>query len=362
MLELDSSLGVGVGDVLRSPACQRLHALKLLGLTFWDENDDGVKAVADYFTSTRLPDLRDLSLCAIPRHGVALLGRALVALVHHGTAPNLQSLELQNFRLAGAEVRLLGVAIRRKAWPELLKLGLRGAELRPDDVEALTSAVLEGGGCPDLKTLDLSLNSRSFGDGGARALADALKAGAFPALEVLNLRMNVIRGQGAMALAHALSTRQGLTQLDLNHQYLGDEAVSELIRGLGVESQLGALNLTSVGLTARGVEAMMHVMAKGACARLRHLVLAENNLEDQGLRCLAEGLEAGAGKGLRFLDLGTVDGCLEGADAIAHVLENGGCPTLEKVFVSGARAYVKVKQRLWPPRMGTGPPMFTNSL
>uniref|UniRef100_A0A8C4XLQ5 NACHT, LRR and PYD domains-containing protein 3 n=1 Tax=Falco tinnunculus TaxID=100819 RepID=A0A8C4XLQ5_FALTI len=199
------------------------------------------------------------------------------------TKPTLVELDLAgNKDLRDGGVQLLCRGLRRGACQlQMLRLGC--CNLTATGCKDL-AAVL--GTMPSLVELDLSDNPLE--DGGVQELCRAL-AGPNCSMQRLWLWRCQLTKTSCGALAMMLSTSPSLTELHLSDNELGDEGVRRLSEGLRDPGcRLQRLRLWRCRLTEASCGALATMLP--ASPSLMELQLGDNELGDEGVRRLSEGL------------------------------------------------------------------------
>lgn len=124
---------------------------------------------------------------------------------------------------------------------------------------------------PSLLELDLSHNH--IGDRGARAVGKLLNRSKLQKVAVYN---NRIRGPGAQALAHALSSNTALTFLNLRLNRIGDEGGQAVAQALMKNTTLMELHLEGNKMTEPSAMALSQALVQNST--LKTLNLANNRL------------------------------------------------------------------------------------
>ncbi|KAM6321229.1 NACHT, LRR and PYD domains-containing protein 12-like [Aegotheles albertisi] len=206
--------------------------------------------------------------------------------------PSLESLDLENC-----------IFLWDQVGPQLSKQDGRdnlNAEEKLSPIQLLCGA-LEESGCelkrlreliatlgtiPSLEQLDLSRNS--FKDGSVRELCEALSG---PSCNVQKLWLSrcQLKKESCRALAKVLCSSHSLKELDLGHNELGDNGVRRLSEGLRDPAcQLQTLRLSWCRLKKASCRALAEVLCSSHS--LRELDLGHNELGDDGVWWLNEGL------------------------------------------------------------------------
>jgi hypothetical protein len=204
-------------------------------------------------------------------------------------------------------------------------------------------------GAPTLCMLDLEANGLSWV--GGSEVAGVLRGGAVPGLTHLNIACNSIGGNGAAALANALSCCPLLLSLDLHGNAIGDDGCVALGAALaaGTVPSLEDLDLSANRIEDRGCAALAplfgvgdgetRVMHGSCCPLLTHLNLRENGIES--ITALFGEEVAGAATTtlplLTLIDLSW--NCITNFGALSKALAFGGsssmCPSLLELDLKG---------------------------
>ena len=173
-------------------------------------------------------------------------------------------------------------------------------------------------GCGSLpKVVNLAIFTDDNGDEGVASLADGLRRGRLPSLQLLFLNDAQIGPQGATALAPAL-TKRALPSLDwlgLNGNPLGDAGLAALLPALRRLPALKWLLLDQTSIGDEGVASLVAQPTAGALKSLDGLGLEDNEITDAGCATLASALRGGALPALKELDLSQNDPASQPATA-----------------------------------------------
>ncbi|XP_078515289.1 NACHT, LRR and PYD domains-containing protein 12-like [Lissotriton helveticus] len=174
-----------------------------------------------------------------------------------------------------------------------------------------------------LTELDLSSN-RELRDAGVKKLCEGLKHPNCK-LQTLRLVLCSLTGSCCKDLASVLETNSSLTELDLNHNRLGDTGVKKLYEGLKHPNcKLQTLRLALCSIKGSCCKDLASVLETNSS--LTNLNLASNELRDAGVKKLCEGLKH---PNCKLQTLGLVlcsltDSCCE---ALASALETNSSLT-----------------------------------
>ena len=251
--------------------------------------------------------------------------------------------------------RTLAEALSAGLLPHLEELDISGAGLGPYGSRAISDA-LRTSALPRLRRFRVGFNR--LGRDGVSNVAAALQAGVAPLLDVLDLSGNDLGEFGTTALAQALPALPQLLHLNLSVCSLGAgvRALVDALRG-GAIPRLELLDLGGSALGDSGLVALTGAVRAGALPRLQQLLLGSNGIGLVGIRSLADALCSGDLPRLSKLSLRSNelhdDGALALAGAIGHA---GAAPMLSHVDVvknrisaSGRDALVAVQLAATPP-------------
>lgn len=283
-------------EALAAGACSGLRRLTIDG----NYSTLSVVPFANALRSGACRGLQELSLLRW------WMGKVVVALgeaFEAGTCPELKVLTMSSCLSDVAGSLALARALESGSLPRLEQLSLPSSGL---DVERL-AGVLQAGGAPGLKCLDLSSNGQ-IGEAGGAALARMLDAGSCPGLEMLDVGFNNIRDHVGTVLMRALSSASPhLRKLNLCQNHIGDGSIQVVAEALH-DNKWPYLEV----LRFRG-----------------------NEVGDGGISQLAAALEGGGGANLRELGVSMNRFGLEGETRLVEALERSEvCPMLECLTVS----------------------------
>lgn len=173
----------------------------------------------------------------------------------------------------------------------------------------------------------LDLSHEQIGDGGAQALAIALKKNT--TLLEMYLSSNEIGVAGAQALANALEHNANLQRLDLSYNYsVGNAGAKALAKSLDNNATLKLLDLHQTGIGVEGAQALGISLESNAT--LQCLILSCNAIEDEGAQAFAKALERNTA--LQHIELYHNEICDKGAQALAKALERN--TILQRIYLN----------------------------
>ena len=164
--------------------------------------------------------------------------------------------------------------------------------------------------CWDRSLINLSLCEKEIGDGGAKAIGQALTTNI--TLTTLDLRNNQIGDRGAKDIGQGLATNTSLTTLDLGNNLIDSEGAKELATSIS----LAILDLRNNKIGDGGAKAIEQWLATNTT--LTRLVLQNNKIGNEGAKAIGQALTTNIT--LNFLDLYDNQIGSEGAKAIGQGL------------------------------------------
>lgn len=162
-------------------------------------------------------------------------------------------------------------------------LSLHQSKVDDEKVRILIRQLLDH---PTLTQLDLSHNCIS--DRGSKAIGKLIN-NRCPNLEKVVLRNNIIRVEGAKALAYALARTKKLLELDLRLNRVEDEGGQALMQSLVKNQTLQTIRLASNGLSERTAAVFVKVLQENKT--LVSVDLSGNHIGPDGGRQIQEGVE-----------------------------------------------------------------------
>jgi len=174
------------------------------------------------------------------------------------------------------------------------KANLHGQKLQSAD------AILIGSDLHFMAVLiSLVLPTNLIRDDGAKAIAEALKVNAV--VTTLALGGNYIGGEGAIAISEALKVNAVLTNLNLINNSIGDDGAKAIAEALKVNAVLTTLNLGTNSIRDDGAKAIAEVLKVNAV--LTKLNLKYNSMEDAGKEAVRDAVKDRSGFVLELHDV-----------------------------------------------------------
>ncbi|XP_077177441.1 ribonuclease inhibitor [Paroedura picta] len=222
----------------------------------------------------------------------------------------LQKLQLEYCELSPANAEALSCALRTKT--SLTELNLSNNKLGDAAVKQLCQGLLDANcklqslqlencritvaSCGDLGTVlstkpslkELCIGENKIGDAGAALLCQGL-LNPNCKTEKLWLWECDLSSASCKDLANVISTKESLREMSLIGNDLKDEGMEHLCRGLkDPKAAVQSLWLRECGLTAACCKSVASVLSKNSA--LKELHIGGNNLEDEGVAQLCDGL------------------------------------------------------------------------
>jgi hypothetical protein len=262
----------------------------------------------------------------------------------------LRILDLSSAELNPSTLLALGqLATTEGKYQSVRSLNLWENRLGHDGIKALAQALELGGFRSTLQGLYIRANQVGRHGDDAMALCEVLKSGACNApLTSFSLAQNELDATAALHLGSALASPylKHLRKLDLHLNHLGDQGAVAVAEGLAAGGGMPRLDEMYLGFNAlvnEGARAVADCLP--FLPVIRELDLASNRIGNEGALALAVRLslevEGQPPLLLETLDLrGNIIGD-DGACALRDFLlegEKGGCPNLKAVFLDDNRA------------------------
>ncbi|KAG7380961.1 hypothetical protein PHYBOEH_011240 [Phytophthora boehmeriae] len=146
-----------------------------------------------------------------------------------------------------------------------------------------------------------------------------------PRVKKLSLRRAGVTPSLAVQVADFLEENETLTHVDLSGNRLGEHGAACLATSLAKNSALTSLVLADCGLAGDALVQWVAFFSDGANRTLRHLCLADNQIDDDGAEALGAMLQTAKARQMRF-DLRGNDLSTHGMKVLADAMKKS-CPT-----------------------------------
>ncbi|XP_041959906.1 protein NLRC5-like [Alosa sapidissima] len=270
----EKSCGI-VGTVLQSP-----NSLTELDLNHNDLGDSGVQLLSKGLSSPhcKLQTLR-LAECRLSENACGIVAAVL-------QSPNsLTELDLSHNDLGDSGVQLLSKGLSSPNC-KLQTLRLSKCGVSDEGYVCLSLALMINPSC----VKELYVNNNHSG-GSAQKLLSATLEDPHRKVETLQLAECKLSEKSCGILAVVLQSPNSLTELDLNHNDLGDSGVQLLSKGLSSPScKLQTLRLAECKLSEKSCGILAVVLQSPNS--LTELDLNHNDLGDSGVQLLSKGLSS----------------------------------------------------------------------
>ena len=260
------------------------HTLRYLGLSRNNLGDSGCKAICDALCMNQALEIIDLSHCSIGDYG---------------------ALAVAHFMEEQPEVT------QEKKCGEVRSITLDGNRIGKPGAAALAAALTQ-----TKKVKSLSLSSNRLREAGAVCLAQGISVNT--SLTYLNVGDNDINPEGGLALINALAHNNTISAIHLSKNRLGPSVVG-LAEICNSNTSLRDLGLEGVCMDAKTAEAFASALLSPS---LLSINVGFNVLKNEGVAALCKGLR---GKTLRYLDMSSVGLTEDGVEAVCDLLNIAPC-------------------------------------
>ena len=298
-LKIDASDCGEVLSVLGKGACPEL---KTLGLGYCREEMETGKLLAMAIESGHLGqhlEELELSICELDPMGLTLM--MTKAMEVEGPLRGLRRLTLDTCILPAQDREALGRAIGARAFPQLEKLSLPLTGLREEGAAAIMEG-LEGGGCTELRHLDLESSSRMESTA-VMAFARALSAGYCRHLQQLNFDYAFGYNQSLMIFLESIRSipfpNMRFLGLDSNNM---DEQQATLFGEVLKAGTFPHLETLRIG-GQKVYGSVWEALEAGSCPELRELGLMGAHFDSDNATALVSALLSGSLSKLQHVNL-----------------------------------------------------------
>ncbi|KAF4322533.1 hypothetical protein BBO99_00002930 [Phytophthora kernoviae] len=146
-----------------------------------------------------------------------------------------------------------------------------------------------------------------------------------PAVKKLSLRRAGVTPSLAVQVADFLEENKTLTQVDLSGNRLGEHGAACLATSLAKNRALNSLVLADCGLAGDALAEWVAFFSDGVNRSLRHLCLADNQIDDGGAEALGTMLQTAKARQMHF-DLRGNELTTQGMQVLADAMKTS-CPT-----------------------------------
>jgi len=214
---------------------------------------------------------------------------------------------------------LVAECVRSGLFPGLEVLDLSSSYLMDEEAEGIVQA-LSGGYCRSLKELSLCVNVKAL-----EGITDTMAKGACPSLRKFGNAKATMGIDGASILAALLQSGAvpHLEEVGLSMTGLGNEGIKVIAAALqlGECPNLGVLDLAACNIGADGAVYIRDLLRSRACPKLNTLVLSSNiKLGDEGVAHISDAIGASCCPALKRLELQETGMSAAGGRSLAQAL------------------------------------------
>ena len=309
----------GIERVLEHRASTKIRAM-VFGSSWYVISDAGIDALRSALKCGTLPALKisetntyNIEILVAEQEHLRNIRRLMCGYVTDDTLPtlcgiiksmnNMQHLKCSINNISSNNAQLLIDSLK-----SCKNINIRGLIL--DDFLIMSSLLLDVVKCcTNPQSLDMS--DCQIGSEGVALLFDDHQC--WDNLHTLNLSNNNIGSDGAQVLSKVLVHCKNLRYLDLYYNDIGDDGAVALAEGLKDLTSLLELRLSRIGITSKGVLALLKYN------HLHHLDLSSNSIGPESMAALLDVICADS---LQTLDLSMSDLLLEGAVSLSAGLKS----------------------------------------
>jgi hypothetical protein len=181
----------------------------------------------------------------------------------------------------------------------------------------------------------MHLAHNPFGPKGMGLLAVAMGHGNMPKIYHLNIGYVNLGVEGGRAFASLLHAIPLLQQLEVNYNNLMDDGAKAIFDegAKGHLKTMSYLYMKGNGFADGAMEAFCEAFKSGKMESLIHCVFGENDVGDEGMLCLANGIEDGDFAKCRHIDMSPARNVgVDGKEVIENVIKEYSIKPLHVIF------------------------------
>ncbi|XP_056602331.1 NACHT, LRR and PYD domains-containing protein 12 isoform X2 [Triplophysa dalaica] len=227
----------------------------------------------------------------------------------------LRELDMSNNEILDFGMKLLAVGLKSQHC-KLEILRLKCCQLNLQSCESLSSALLTAHTC--VREIDMSNNELQ--DSGVKLLAAGLK-NPHCKLETLRLSGCKLSNESCDTVATVVQSSNSMREIDMSNNDLQDSGLKLLADGLNnSQSKLEILRLGSCNLTYESCETLASILQTANC-HLKDLDISNNDIQDSGVMLLSAGLKSPHCK-LKILRMSICNLTHRSCESVASVLQS----------------------------------------
>ena len=248
-------------------------------------SDDGAVAISEYLRYSRTLLELNISHNQVSDIGIIIITKALQ------TNITFQILDVSYNNISDDGTMVIGETLVNTENPKLPKLNLSYNNISNKGVVALSDClkhnntlqelIVSWRNCKDLLILNINtINKFSgihFGDAGA-TLVSAFLLHKKDKIQILDLSINDISDDGAVAISEYLKYKGILQELNISHNEITSEGIVEILKSIHSDSPLHTLNLTHNIVTKSGFKIIHDIYKK--CSNMPSVQISYNEIVD----------------------------------------------------------------------------------
>ena len=241
----------GVGATLISSFLFKRDKTRILDISHNAISDDGAVAISEYLSNNNTLQQLDMSHNQVSGIGIISITKALQ------TNITFQILDVSYNSISHDGTVVIGETLVKTENPKLQKLNLSYNNISINGIVALSDClkhkntlqelIVSWRNCKDLLILNINnmnkFSGMHFGDPGATLLS-AFLLQKNNIIQILDLSINAISDDGAVAISEYLKYNGMLQELNISHNEITSEGIVEILKSINSDSRLHTLNLT----------------------------------------------------------------------------------------------------------------------
>ena len=272
-----------VGATLISAFLFKKVETQILDISHNAISDDGAVAISEYLNNNNTLQQLDMSHNQVSGIGIISITKALQ------TNITIQLLDVSYNNISDDGAIVIGETLVKIENPKLRKLNLSYNNISIKGIVALSDCfkrkntlqelIVSWRNCKGLLILNINninkFSGMHFGDPGA-ILVSAFLLQKKDIIQILDLSINTISDDGAVAISEYLKYNGMLQELNLSHNEITSEGTTEILNSIHSDSPLHSLNLTHNIVTKSGLMMIYNIYKK--CNNMPSVEISYNEI------------------------------------------------------------------------------------